>query len=69
MIQQLFRGTRLQSARRICVVQLERVFELCALVVELGGQNSVFLAVMLPARMGFVPGAKMACVTLVHNVG
>ena len=69
MLQWLFHGTRLQSAGRICVVQLERVFKLCAPAVELGGQNGVFLAVALTACTGFVPGAKMACVAMVHTVG
>ena len=69
MIHKLFRRTRLQSARRVCVVQLERVFELCAPAVELGGQNGVFLAVVLPTSAGVVLGAKMARIAMVRNIG
>ena len=45
------------------------MFELFAPAVELGGQNGVFLTVVLPTRAGVVPGTKMAHVAMVHNVG
>ena len=45
------------------------MFELCAPTVELGGQIGMFLARVLPAHAGFVPGTKVACIAVVHNVG
>ena len=45
------------------------MFELCAPTIELGGQNGVFLASMLPVCADFVPGAKVACIAVVYNVG
>ena len=44
------------------------MFELCGPTVELGGQNGVFLASVLPGHAGLVPGSKMACVALVLDV-
>ena len=45
------------------------MFELYAPTIELGGQSGVFLASVLPTHMGFVPGAKVACVAMVHDIG
>ena len=45
------------------------MFELCGPTIELGGQDGVFLASMLPMHMGLVSGAKVACVAMVLDVG
>ena len=45
------------------------MFELCAPTIELGGQNGLFLAVVLPAGVGVVPGTKMVRVAMVHEIG